>query len=250
MATFLRIFIFLCLSFCSKNTWAQLTLSGTVFDSSKINLVEGVRVQSNTGAFTYTDSMGKYKLAVSEADTVFFSFRNKPTQNFPVKNIPNPTQFDIWLHIKVKGKFTTLKEVVIRSKSYRLDSIENRKKYADVFGFRSGKIETSITPSGGVGLDINELINIFRFRRNRQLKAFRNRLEMDEKERYINYKFNKTVVSRITNLKNAELDTFMVRYRPDFDFVQQCNELTFNQYILNASYHYKMEMLKPDAIKE
>jgi hypothetical protein len=230
---------------CASKNFAQFILTGTVYDSTRINFVEGVRVESNAGKFTYTDSMGKYNLQVTEADSVVFTFRNKPTQKFAVKTIPNPTNFDIWIHVKVKGKFTTLKEVIVRANSYRQDSVENRRQYEDVFNYRTGKVGTSIVPGGGVGFDINDLINLFRFRRNKQLKAFRNRLELEEKERYVNYRFNKTLVTRITGLKSAALDTFMVRYRPDYEFVQLSDELSFNEYIINAWYHYKMEMLKP-----
>jgi hypothetical protein len=241
----LHIIILLCFIGCVNQTFAQFNLTGTVYDSTKINYVEGVRVETNTGKFTYTDSVGKYGLRVNETDSVVFTFRNKPTQKFAVKTIPNPNVFDIWIHVKVKGKYTTLKEVIVRANSYRQDSIENRRQYDDVFNHRNGKVGTSIVPGGGVGIDINDLINLFRFRRNKQLKAFRNRLELEEKERYINYRFNKTLVTRITGLKNAELDTFMVKYRPDYEFVQLSDELSFNEYIINAWYHYKMEMLKP-----
>ncbi len=249
MRLHLRIFILLCLIFCGSKSFAQFNLTGTVYDSTKINYVEGVKVESTTGAITYTDSIGKYSIRVTEADSVVFTFRNKPTKKFAVQAIPDPTNFNIWINVKVKSKFTTLKEVIVKANSYRQDSIENRNRYQDVFNHKSGKVGTSIV-QGGVGLDINDLINLFRFRRNKQLKAFRNRLEIEEKERYINYRFNKTLVTRITNLKSAALDTFMVRYRPDYEFVQLSDELSFNQYILNAWYHYKMEMLKPDAKKD
>lgn len=249
MGLHLRIFILVFLSCCTTKNFAQFNLTGTVYDSTKINFVEGVRVESTAGKFTFTDSMGKYHLQVFEADSVVFTFRNKPTQKFSVKQIPNPTNFDIWIHVKVKSKFTTLKEVIVKGNSYRQDSIENRRQYKDVFDYRNGKVGTSIV-QGGVGLDINDLISLFRFRRNKQFKAFRNRLEIEEKERYINYRFNKTTVARITNLKNAALDTFIVKYRPDYEFVQLSDELSFNQYIINAWYHYKIEMLKPKQLQK
>jgi hypothetical protein len=237
-------FIVCCILFV-QNGVAQFTVSGTVYDSSKVNLVEGVLVQNLSGAKTFTDSLGKYSLQVAENDSLFFTYRNKSTPKYAVSTIPDINHFDIKIHLKVKGKYTTLSEVIVQSKSYRQDSIENRERYAKAFNFRPGHVGSSVSPTGGVGLDINDLINLFRFRRNKQLKAFRNRLEREEKERYVNYKFNKTLVSRITNLKKPDLDTFMIRYRPDYEFIQLCDELTLNQYIINAWYHYKMEMLKP-----
>ena len=228
---------------------AQLNLSGTVYDSTKINLVEGVRVVSTGGLFTITDSMGRYNLMVSEKDSVSFVFRNKPTQKFVVKDIPDPSHFNISLHVTVKGKYTTLKEVIIRTRSYRQDSLENRQTYADVFDYKKPGLSTSIVPGGGVGADLDELINIFRFKRNRRLKAFQNRLEMQENEKYLDYRFNKNFVRRITQLKGPELDTFIVRYRPTYEFVISSDEQTFKQYILNCSYDFKMYLLKEGGLK-
>lgn len=228
-----------------QNSKAQFIVSGTVYDSSKINLVEGVQVQNLSGVKVFTDSLGKYSLQVFDNDSLFFTYKNKSTPKYAVNTIPDINHFDIKIHLKVKGKYTTLTEVIVQGKNYRLDSIENRERYAKAFNFRSGHVGSSVSPTGGVGLDINDLINLFRFRRNKQLKAFRNRLEREEKERYVNYKFNKTLVSRITNLKKPDLDTFMVRYRPDYEFAREADELIMNQYIINAWYHYKMEMQKP-----
>jgi hypothetical protein len=228
---------------------AQYLLSGTVYDSSKINFVEGVRVVSTNGMFTVTDSMGGYHIKVTDRDSVYFSFRNKPTQKFAVKSISNPTQFDISLRVTVKGKYSTLKEVVVYSRSYRQDSIENRKTYADVFGYRNPGVRSSITPDGMVGADLDELINIFRFKRNKELRAFRARLEDMEQDRYVNYRFNKTLVRRITQLDGTVLDDFMMKYRPTYPFVKQASEISFNQYILNASYDYRKSLQKKDDSK-
>lgn len=229
---------------------AQFILSGTVYDSSKTNLVEGVRVVSTGGLFTVTDSMGRYHLKVSEKDSVSFYYLNKPTQKFVIRNIPDPSHFDISLRVTVKGKYSTLKEVVVHSRSYRFDSLENRKTYADVFDYKKPGVSTSISPDGMVGADLDELINIFRFKRNRRLHAFQKRLEAQEQEKYVNYRFNKTTVSRITQLRGSSLDSFMVKYRPSYEFASNSGELAFYQYILNASYEYKIFLLKQDGKNE
>lgn len=245
-----KIYLLLLFSFGIKaSSFAQLTVSGTVFDSSRKNYVEHVKVQSTGGATTQTDSMGHYRITVSEKDSLSFIYQDKSTQKFAVKDIASPGQFDISLRVRVKGGYTTLKEVMIFARSYKQDSLENRETYGDVFSFRKPTIRTSVSPSGAVGADVNELINMFRFKRNRQLKAFQARLEQQEQDKYIDYRFNKKFVGRITQLKGAELDTFMVRYRPNFEFASMADEVTFNKYILNASYAFKIEMLKPDAPK-
>ena len=71
-----------------------------------------------------------------------------------------------------------------------------------------------------LNLPMDEFINIFRFKRNKRLKFMQNRLLEQEQETYINYRFNKVLVKRITHLEGKDLDTFMARYRPDFEFTK------------------------------
>ncbi len=233
----------------ANHLFAQLTVAGTVFDSSKRSYVENVRVETTSGKFTRTDSMGRYKIMVAEKDSLTFIYQNKPTQKFAVKDIADLTQFDISLRVNIKGGYRTLKEVIIFAKSYRQDSLENRQTYTDIYNYRKPTIRTNISPDGMVGADVNELINIFRFKRNKHLKAFQARLEQQEQDKFVSYRFNKSFVRRITQLKGAELDTFMVRYLPTYEFASTADEVTFNKYILNSSYAFKIEMLKQENIK-
>lgn len=228
---------------------AQVTVTGTVFDVSKRNYVEKVRVENTGGKYSVTDSMGRYKITVSEKDSLTFIYQDKPTQKFAVKDIADLTQFDISLQVPVKSKYNTLKEVVVIARSYREDSMENRRMYSEYYDFQKPTIRTGISPDGAVGADVNEIINMFRFRRNKQLKAFRARLEQQEQEKFIDYRFNKAFVKRITRLEGSPLDTFMVRYRPTYEFASMADEVTFNKYILNASYGLKLELLRQDAKK-
>jgi hypothetical protein len=238
------------LFFLAPSLHAQLTISGVVFDSSKINYVENVRVVSTGGMFAMTDSMGRFSLLADENDSLIFYYNNKPTQKFVVRSIPDPSHFNISLRINVKGKYRLLNEVVIFSKSYKQDSLENRETYADVFDYRRPGISTSVTPGGGVGADVDELINIFRFKRNKRLKAFQRRLEYQEQEKYVAYRFNKTFVKRITGLEGILLDTFLVWYKPSYEFARKSNEIDFNQYVLNAFYQFQKIVHVPAAKKE
>lgn len=219
-------------------------------DNSKINFVEAVGVISTGGRIAVTDSLGKYTIQAGADDSLYFIYNNKPTQKFAVNKIANTAQFDISLHISVKSRYSLLKEVVVYSKNYKQDSAENRENYGEIFSFKKQGMQTSISPGGGVGLDANALINAFRFKRNKRLKAFQQRLEAEEKEKYIDYRFNKTFVRRITQLQGNALDSFLLWYRPTYEFASTSNEIEFNQFILNASYHYKKTNSSGEVKKE
>lgn len=230
--------------------YAQIVISGTVLDSSRINYVENVRVVSSGGLFAITDSLGRYSIMASEKDSLTFYYNKKPTQQFAVRTIADPSRFDICLHITVKGKYQVLNEVVVFAKTHKQDSLENRQAYADIFDYHKPGLSTSVTPGGGVGADVNELINIFRFRRNKRLKAFQQRLEVQEQEKYIDYRFSRIYVKRVTGLSSPYLDSFLVWYRPEYEFVRNSNEIDFNQYILLAFYQFQKLVDMPDAKKE
>jgi hypothetical protein len=246
-----KFLLFLSFTFLSTVSLAQFTVSGAVLDKSKINLVEGAIVYSTGGQKAITDSTGRYSIPVLPGDSLYFVYNNKPTQRFAVSKIVNPSQFDVSIHVFVNSKYSMLKEVVVYSKTFKEDSLENRQVYAKEFDYQKPRFETSVGPGGAVGADVNELINIFRFKRNKRLRAFQNRLEEQEQEKYVNYRFNKLFVSRITGLKSPALDSFLVWYRPSYAFAAGADDLVFNQYILNAYYQFqKIGMMAPGKREE
>lgn len=214
--------------FSAFNGHTQFKLKGTVYDSSRNYPLELVSVLTTSGKGTVTDSWGNYVIEVNEKDSVWFSYLNKPTIKYAVKKILNADQFDIALHVNIP----ILKEVIVRPRNYRMDSLQNRLDYAKAFNFRRPNVEsmTSIGPNGA-GIDINELIRVFQFRKNRSMEAFRERLLQQEREKYIDYRFNKALVRRLTNLTGEALDSFMVIYRPTYEFVMLTPEYEYQLYI-------------------
>ena len=214
---------------------AQIQLSGTVYDSTKRNLVMGVQVICTCGTMSFTDSVGNYSIYVGEKDSVFFFFLNKPTQKFAVSAIRDFSAFDISISLHVPGRYKQLKEIIVYGKTRRQDSIENRLQYDKVFNNdRSGIRFTSSNPDAGMsaGLDLDALINVFRFRRNKSMAMFQQRLIKEEQDRYINYRFNKNIVQRLTTLKEgALLDEYMQLYRPEYELMTQILDIELYLYI-------------------
>lgn len=58
-----------------------------------------------------------------------------------------------------------------------------------------------------------------------------------EHEKYVNYRFSKQFVRKITKLQSPELDTFMLRFRPDYEMVQIMNDLELGYYIQKWTTH-------------
>jgi len=207
-----------------------------VYDESRTYPLEAVSVISTSGRGTATNAAGFYQLDVSEKDSIYFSYLGKPTQKFPVLKIINPTQFDLSLKVPVN----VLAEVQVAPRNYKLDSIQNRKDYQKVFEFRRPNVEsmTSIGPMGA-GIDINELIRLFQFRKNKSTQRFQQRLLQQEADKAIDHRFSKALVSRLTQLSGEELQRFMLLARPSYEFTQYASDYDFGQYIKDAFQKFK-----------
>jgi hypothetical protein len=214
---------------------AQVKISGTVYDASRAWPLPSVSVVSTGGQGTTTDSSGRYVLFVNEGDSISFSFLNRPTMKFPVRGIQNIFQFDISLHVPA----TELPAVKVMPRNYRMDSLQNRRDYAKVFDFRKPGIDVTTSPGGGVGLDLNEFINMFRFRHNRRMLAFQRRLVQEEQDKAIDRRFTPSITRKITGLTGDSLIRFMKLYRPSYEFIQFSNQYEFLEYIKLASVEYR-----------
>ncbi len=220
----------------------EYKVRGYVYDSSRNYPLEAVTVQSTSGKGTVTNADGFYEIDVNEKDSIWFSYLNKPTVKFPVLKMITPLSFDISLQVNIP----TLKEVKVRQRNYRQDSLQNRLDYAKIFNYQKPKLRPVITGTG-VGFDLEEIINMFRFRRNRSMASFQKRLLLDEEDKFIDHRFNKALVRRLTLLEGADLDSFMFIYRPSYTFTKKAGEYEFQYYIKTAFFRNK-KGIPPEAI--
>ena len=229
--------------FCiTIQTGAQtFKLKGTVYDSTRSYPVISVSVITSSGKGTVTDVFGNYEIEVKETDSVWFSYLNKPTIKYAVAKIFDASHFDIALHVNIP----VLKEVIVRPRAYRLDSIQNRIDYAKAFNWEKPKLSPSVNSDGSVGFDLEEIIRMFQFRKNRSAASFRDRLLEEEREKFIDHRFNKALVLRLTGLVGAARDSFMLICRPTYEMCLYTSDYDFQFYIRKCYEAYKLQ--KSDA---
>ena len=228
---------FFCFLIITRSASAQFyKIKGTVYDSSRNYSMESVSVLSTSGKGTITNADGFYEIEVMEKDSIWFSYLNKPTIKFPVLKIANPMGFDISLQINVP----VMKEVKIRPRIYKQDSIQNRLDYANIFNYQKPGLK-SVTPQYGAaaGFDLDEIINVFRFKRNRSMLAFQKRLLQDEQEKFVDHRFSKALVRRLTLLTEPKLDSFMRLYRPSYRFTLLAGDYDFMRFIKDSAIRFK-----------
>jgi len=196
--------------------------------------MDAVSVYSTSGKTAITDSLGRYTFTVSNSDSIWFSYLGKNTQKYPVDTINNLNDFEIALHIDEHW----LPTVKVHNKNYLLDSLQNRKDYANVFNYRRPTLQ-AVTPNYGsayvpgtaAGFDLDQIIEMFQFRKNREMLAFQQRLLEEEHDKYISHRFSKHFVNQLTHLQSPRLDEFMTEYKPAYELLLQLNDLELGYYI-------------------
>ena len=201
--------------------------------------LDGVSVMCTCGKGTTTDSNGNYYIIVKPEDSISFSYLGRATAKFPVSALDAAAGFDIALHVDP----LTLKEVKVMPQNYRMDSLKNREDYAKYFDFKKPSLK--LTPGGvnglGAGVDLDAMINVFRTERTHRMLAFQGRLVDEERDKFVDHRFSKYLVKKLTHIPNEELDTFMVRYRPSYEFCKKATDYDFYDYIKLAYVQYQKD---------
>ncbi len=214
---------------------AQWTLKGKITDKSQKSPVVGVTVMTTGGKVAISDTLGKYAIVVKEKDSIYFSYLGKATLKYPISTLEDPIQFNYSLHVTT----SYLQPVTVYGRTYKQDSLQNRLDYMKVFNYKKPNPFANITlPQAGlnqaVGMDLDAIIGLFQFRKNRRMAAFQKRLLAEEEEKYVNHRFNKAIIKKLTGLSGPTLDKFMTLYRPPYELTTMANDLELYQYVLNA----------------
>ena len=237
---FAYIIVFIACFTITSEAFAQyFKLRGVVYDSTRSYPLISVSVLTTSGKGTSTDVYGRYEVDVKETDSVWFSYLNKPTIKYAVGKIFDNSHFDIALHINVP----VLKEVIVRPRNYKLDSLQNRLDYAKAFDWDKPKLKANMSggPGAAIGFDLEEIIRMFQFRKNKSAANFKERLLQEERDKFIDHRYNKALVLRLTGLIGEERDSFMSRCRPSYELCLYASDYDFQFYIKKCYEAYKLQ---------
>jgi hypothetical protein len=228
-----RMIGFLIITVSNYAAMGQILIKGFIFDRTQQYPVPGVSVMGTSGAGTATDSTGHYSIRLPAADSIYFSYLGRRTTKFPVTAISDNLQFDMSIDVGADS----LPSISIWSRNYLMDSLTNRQEYQKVFDFRGSPYIDNMKGGRrgriGMGLDMDMFLNA---KTEKQIAALQKRLEEEEQQKYVDHRFTKDLVKRITRLEPPALDSFMVEYRPSYEFTKSCTtDWDFYKYILDAS---------------
>lgn len=219
------LFCFIALPFLLLQQAVAQTMSGRVYDRETKQPLSGVNIINlNTQMVFRTDSTGKFSLTVKKGQVVEFRKNNFQVARVEIRSNTNLPFYSIGLH---KGAYE-LPEVTIKGQNFQTDSIENREMY-----------KWAIDHYTLEGLDIIQHPFDALSKRNRQIWAFQKRFQYFEREKYIDFVFNKSLIEKITGLTGEQLDTYWRQYRPSYEQIQRWSTYQFYEYIQRTGERFK-----------
>ncbi|WP_316751597.1 hypothetical protein [Pedobacter gandavensis] len=216
-----NLFVFIAVYLLSSGSLFAQEIKGTVADWQTRELQEYVEIFNlNNQQKAVTNKRGEFKIPATVNDVlVFFQPGYKPDTLFlinlrPVKRYLQHNRYD-------------LSTVVISGKTF-----DPRAEYPDAF--REAK-------AFNTGVNRPLAFSPFRYfsKKGKSGRKFKRRMEVELVERKVDQRFNNTAVKAICPLKGAELDCFMVMYRPSFKALERLDVAGLQLYIMDAYKEFK-----------
>lgn len=102
---------------------------------------------------------------------------------------------------------------------YQLDSLKRREDYKYIYERPVRKINGGTTPSNGVGIGISPVT--YFSKKEKEVRHLKKRLAQNEENYYIDYRFSRSYVAKLTLLQGDSLQLFMKRYTPSYSYCRK-----------------------------
>lgn len=228
--------LFFCLLFLLQHAKAQqVRVSGMIAESDNRTGMPGVTIINKVSRMgTVSNESGRFAIDAMPGDTLEFSILGYYKKNI---NVPTTSMFiNVYLTRQVIG----LSEVhVIGKGDHTRDSLATREEYGKYFNYhKPGAVDVLKTlPSN----PITALTYLVPSKTRKRKEHFQEQLVYWEKEKYIDNRYSPELVERMTKLSGDELDSFMLRYRPGYQFLQDATDYDLMLFIKDSYKHYQQD---------
>lgn len=243
---------FLCLLAGGLRSEAQaqtlpVTVRGQVTDTARQLVLYPATVRNKqTNYRVFTDNGGYYRITANQGDTILVSFIGYMPQTFVVANSVGVETHDI--RLELQERFLPSVEVSERWNPYQLDSIRRYEEYRPFLETKNRTlVDTDKRYQGGFGLTFSPFTRYSR--RQKDLRKFKELYAKHEMQSYIDYRYSKTFVQRVTGLTGDSLLQFMHKYQPPYEMLRQMNNETLIYWISERALLWRKDpnaTLKPE----
>lgn len=213
------IFVLICGQF--YNLLAQTKLRGVAYDADSRNKMKLVFVNNLTQkAVDHTGQKGDFSVKAELGDLVIFTCPGYQSDTIIVESLAN-------LIIVLKPKLIVLDEVIVKAKTAKPENLKNQ--YASAYSIAN----TSVFTKDG-SLSLNNLFS----KQSQQKRAFRKFIDIELNEKTIDRRFNRDLVSSLTNIKGQVLEDYMSFFRPTFSEISKLDNPQLRDYIIQSYNEY------------
>lgn len=224
-----------------------VTVRGQVTDTDRQLVLYPATVRNKkTNVRVFTDNGGYYRIPASKGDSILISFLGYLPQTFVVDNSVGEEVRDI--RLALQERFLPRVEVSGKWNQYQLDSIA---RYEDYRPFLETKnrtlVDTEKKTQGGFGLTFSPFTRYSR--KQKDLRKFKELYAKNEIQSYIDYRYSKTFVQRVTGFTGDSLLKFMYKYQPPYDMLRGMNNETLIFWISERAKQWRKDpnvTLKPE----
>jgi hypothetical protein len=223
--------LFLCIV-CVSAFAQEKEVTGIIFDKeSKARIAKVYVLNKSTGHSVFNNLKGEFKINAGIGDVLIFTKPDHHPDTITLKNTAS-------LAVYMRPVAIPLREVTIRDtlQSPEKRLLATKSEYNKIYGSLAYRDVLNLSP-GGAGISIDALYNIFS-KSGRNAAHLQEVIDKDYKQNVIDYRFNKTFVKGITNLKEPELSDFMLKYRPGYYMITTDSDYDFIAYIRTSLRRY------------
>lgn len=196
---------------------------GQVTDTSgKLVLYPATIRNKNSNARVFSDHGGYYRINANRGDVILVSYVGYVSDSFKVAGTAGMEVHNIKL--LMQERFLAGVDVSSRWNPYQLDSIA---RYEEFRPFLETEERSLVDKSkrgpgqGGFGVVVSPFTRYSK--KEKDLRKFKQIYASHEKQAYIDYRYSKTFVSRVTGLSGDSLVQFIAKYQPSYEMLRSIN---------------------------
>jgi hypothetical protein len=214
---------------------AQQFLTGKVYVNGSSDTLISVSIHNiTTQRYDLSDEDGSFRIQATPGDHIAFSSVGHKTDTVTVTASDLTASYPVYLEIKPQ----TLTAVRVGEFSnYQLDSMDRRKEYSWVYDHGNERRFEQDRKEDGVGVSMNIFRNTSTAAKQRE--RLEKRLLREEQDYFVDFRYNKDYVAKITHFQGDSLKAFMKKYRPSYDYCRKAATVDILVYINDC---YKLYM--------
>jgi hypothetical protein len=243
----------LCSSICSAQSSDSLQrITGYVYDKSNNSLPNSyiLNLTKNTG--TRSNYLGQFNIGACKTDTLQFSNVACKTLSFPAEKISNGDT----IHLEIM--YYSLKELKVFEWGSTYEDFKAKMKSMPVTETLGEKLLLPQQKGNPIPnfknanalsnplFAITNPVDFLYFNLNKKQQSIRKVIEFNENEKLIrrfDSIYNRTKISDLTGLENAQLDSFLIYLNQNFQCDFNCTEVQITSEIYRKWEYYKQDQL-------